>query len=450
MTSRDEPTDPGAPTEAEAAYLAERRTVRIARSGRGTAEEAAETDNSDGEPPTTVPPDQRATVRLPGPPHPRRPPVALAAVVAAASAAVVTFVPVALVVLLLHAVEADELAVAEPLRLSAAGWLLAHGVPLQASQGAVGLFPLTLTALAGWRLARAGVHVARATGARRSGSWRQALRASGAVAAAYGLFGLLAAALAAGDGWWADPLRAGVTMAGLGFLAASYGSLRSAGVLAVQIVRLPVLVRDGIGTGAVAALLVLAAGAALTGTAVALAGAAAADTLAAYRTGVPGQAGLTLVCLAYAPTLATWGAAYLLGPGFAVGADTVVRSSEVTIGPLPALPALAGLPEGPLPEVGAALLVCVTLFGAVAGWLLGRRWDLRPAWSGLLGRALLAGPVAGLLLGLVAALAAGPVGGGHLSTLGPVPWQVAAFGAALITPGVVLGVAAGVWFTRRR
>lgn len=438
MTTRNQPPDPPAgTTAAEAAYLAARRTVRA-------GPRRTRADPSAGGRPAAAVPDPPVAQR----PSRTRAPVALAAAVAAGAAGMVTLAPVAAVVVLLEAAEAGELALTAPVQVAVAGWLLSHGVPLQIGSGMIGLLPLTLTALAAWRLARAGVHVTRAIGARQCRSWRRALLASGTTGLAYGVLGLLAAA-AAGGGWWAEPLRAGATFTVFGFLAASYGSLRATGVMAVLTMRLPVLVRDGARTGAVAALLVLAAGAVAAGSAVALRGGAAAEILAAYGTGVAGQAGLTLVCLAYAPNLAVWAAAYLLGPGFAVGAGTVVRSSEVAVGPLPALPVLAGLPDGPLPEVGAALLVVVTLIGAVAGWLLGRRWDLRPSWPALLGRALLAGPVAGVLLALAAALAAGAAGGGQLATLGPVAWQVAAFAAALITPGVVLGVVAGVWFTRR-
>jgi hypothetical protein len=48
-----------------------------------------------------------------------------------------------------------------------------------------------------------------------------------------------------------------------------------------------------------AALFVLAAGAAFTGLSVAIGGGQAADTISAYRTGVAGQAGITLLSLAY-------------------------------------------------------------------------------------------------------------------------------------------------------
>jgi hypothetical protein len=376
----------------------------------------------------------------------------LAAAVAAGSAAVVSFVPVAVVTTLLRLAEGDGPAVAGAVRVAAAGWLLGHGVPLQVGAGSIGLLPLALTALAAWRVSRAGVHVSRAIGARGTRSWRKAATAAVAVAAAYGVIGLFVAAFAAGRGWWVEPVRAAGTLAAFGFVAAAYGSLRTTGLLAALSARLPMVVRGGARTGLVAALLVLAAGAATVGVSVALRAGDAADTVAVYGTGVAGQAGLTLVCLAYAPNLAVWAAAYLAGPGFAVGAGTIVRSSEVVAGPLPAVPVLAGLPEGPLPAVGATLLAVPTVAGLIAGWLLARRArppGPPPSWPGLLGGALLAGPAAAVLMAGAATVSGGPLGVGHLASTGPVAWQVAVLTAALVTPGTLLGAAlAGI--TSRR
>lgn len=399
--------------------------------------------------------DQREVLGTAGVRRPsrRRPPVALAAAVAAGTAAAVSFTPVAVVVVLLRLAEGSQAALATPARVAAAVWLLAHGVPLQTGPGQIGLLPLALTALAAWRVSRAGVHVTRAVGARGSGSLRAALIATGATAAAYGVIGLLVAAAAAGSGWWAEPLRAGAMLAGFGFAAAGWGALRTTGAPSRLRALLPAVLRDGCRAGGVAGLLVLAAGAVTAGIAVAVNGAAAADTLAAYGTGVAGQAGLTLICLAYAPNLAAWAASYLLGPGFLLGAGTVVRSSEVVVGPLPALPVFAGLPDGPLPSIGAALLAIPTIAGLVAGWLLGHRlWrvDTRPAWTRLLGASLLTGPVGGIVVGMACAASAGSLGTGQLARLGPQAWQAALLATALVTPGALLGAAlAGLVLARR-
>jgi hypothetical protein len=299
------------------------------------------------------------------------------------------------------------------------------------------------------------VHVSRAIGARAGRSPRQALTVAVAVGIGYALLGALAAVVVDAGGPRVSPVRAAVTFAVFGALSALVGALRTTGVSALLARRSPPPLRDGVRTGLVAGLLLLGAGAGAAGLSVATGGGDAADMIGAYRTGVAGQAGITLVSLAYAPNATVWSAAYLLGPGFAVGTDTAVRTSEVSVGALPAVPLLAGLPRGPVDGLGAGLLAVPVLAGMAAGWLLARRL-LRLAaedrvvlgWGPLLVPAALAGPVAGLLLGGAAAASGGPLGGGRLAEIGPVPWQVAAVATVVVAAGALLGAAATKFLAR--
>jgi hypothetical protein len=362
----------------------------------------------------------------------RRAPLPLAATVTTIWAALVSYLPVVVLVSLLTGhFEA---------RVGTGAWLLAHGVALSTPAGRFGLVPLGVSVLAAWRLGRAGVHTGRATGARTPAS---ALLAGAAVAVVYGALGALAAGLTGG---LATPVRAGLTMGGFAFTAAAIGALAGGRVLRRAMRRLPPVVRDGLRTGTVAALLVLGAGAAAAGVAVAISGGQASATLASYRTGVVGQAGVMLLCLVYAPNIATWSAAYLIGPGFAVGAGTAVSAGHVRLGALPAVPVLAGLPDSAVSGAGPLLLGLPMAGGMVAGWLLVRR-RLRlaarqelpaPGWAGLLGAAALAGPVAGGLLGLAAAVSGGPLGSGRLAVTGPSPLPVAVVGTLVVAVGAVL------------
>ncbi|WP_229400655.1 cell division protein PerM [Micromonospora okii] len=372
-----------------------------------------------------------------------RAPLVVAAGVAATWAALTSYLPVALVLGLVQLSE-DAGSVVGALHAGLAGWLLGHGVPLHTDAGPLGLAPLALAGLAVWRLTRAGVHASRAIGARGGRSPRQALTAAVAVGIGYALLGALAAVPAD-----ADPLRAGATLALVGTLAALAGAVRTTGVVGLLAARLPAPARDGVRTGLVAALLLLGAGAGAAGLAVATGGGDAADMIGAYRTGVAGQAGITLLSLAYAPNAVVWSASYLLGPGFTVGVDTAVRTSEVSVGALPPVPLLAGLPSGPIDGYGAALLAVPVLAAMAAGCLLARRL-LRLAaeeraevrWPAVLIPAALAGPVAGLLLGALAAASGGPLGGGRLADTGPVAWQVAGVAAAVVSAGALIGAAA--------
>ena len=393
----------------------------------------------------------RETVTVPGQRRPAdrsgRAPLLVAAGFATLWAALLSYLPVAAVIGLARTLEGSG-GLGGAAGAGLAGWLLGHGVPLGTSIGPLGLPPLLLTLLIAWRLNRAGLHVTRAIGARRSGSSRDALLVAATVGFWYAALGALSAMLVNGPGHTVATSRATLNFLVIGVAGALIGSLRSTDTLVVLARRIPPVLRHGLRTGAVAALLVVAAGAAFTGLSVAFGAGQAADMIAAYRTGVAGQAGITLVSLAYGANGAVWAAAYLLGPGFSLGADTSVRITEVTVGPLPTLPLLAGLPDGPMGAAGAALLAVPVVAGMFAGWLLSRRLAGQPdsagrAWSLVLGSAMLAGPVAGLVLGALARISGGPLGDGRMAQVGPVPWQVALVGAAVVAASAVIGAAAG-------
>jgi hypothetical protein len=298
-------------------------------------------------------------------------------------------------------------------------------------------------------VARAGVHTTRAIGARRTGSTRLAANAAVSVGVVYGLLGAAAAIACRGPELDVSAGRAGLTLGLFGLVAAGAGALPSSGAFDRLAARMPAALRDGARAGVVAVMLLLAAGAVLAGVATAVSGRDAAQTLASYETGIAGQAGVTLVCLAYAPNVAVWAASYLVGPGFAVGVDTTVRTSDVTLGALPAVPVFAGLPSGPVSGAWVLLLGAPLAAGMVAGWLLVSRRLRRPprrvepnvGWLPVLGAAAVAGPVAGILLGLAAYASGGPLGAGRLAVIGPVAWQVALMASAVVALGAVVGAA---------
>ncbi|GAA0795835.1 cell division protein PerM [Spirilliplanes yamanashiensis] len=436
---------PAAP-ERETVSLS-RETVQLGRPGERPA--AGDDHDAGDDRETVVVPRQREQGGRAG----GRAPVVVAAAFATLWAAVLSWLPVTVVMGLAQLAE-DTGSPLGAARAGLAGWLLGHGVPLTTPLGPLGIAPLLLTALIAWRLVRAGIHVTRAVGARRSGRVRDAALVAAAVGAAYAALGALAAVLVGNAGAG----RAAVTLAGFGAVFGFAGAMRGTHAVRAVARRTRPVLRHGLRTGTVAALLLVAAGAATLGLSTALGGGQAADLIGAYRTGVAGQAGITLVSLAFAPNAAVWATAYLLGPGFAVGAGTEISLTDVAVGPLPAVPLVAGLPDGPVGGPGAALLAVPVLAAAVAGWLLGRRLQRprttpngrvtpEPArWSLLLGAAAVAGVSGGAILGVAAWLSSGPLAGGRLSEMGPVPWQTAAFAAVVIALGALLGAAAARTF----
>jgi hypothetical protein len=450
---------------AEAVHLAARETVPVDRNHetRPMVVRRASPDDPARRETVRLDPDvlaRRETVKLPRQRRPTgragRAPLLVAAGSATLWAALLSYLPVAAVIGLARTLEgAGGLGGAASAGL--AGWLLGHGVPIGTSIGPLGLAPLLLTLLITWRLSRAGLHVTRAIGARRGGSVRAALSVAASIGLWYAVLGALVALAVDGPGTAVSAYLAAFDFFVLGVLGALFGSLRSTDALAVVARRIPRALRHGLRTGIVAALLILAAGAVCTGLSVAVGGGEAAEMIAAYRTGVAGQAGITLLSLAYGANAVVWAAAFLLGPGFLLGTGSAIRLTEVIVGPLPTLPLLAGLPNGPMGAAGAALLAVPVLAAMAAGWLMARRLmrpgpprpgepapagTRQPAWTLVLGSAVIAGPTAGLVLGVLAWLSGGPLGNGRMSEIGPSAWPVGLVAAAVVAVAASIGAAA--------
>jgi uncharacterized protein DUF6350 len=400
---------------------------------------------------------EHPTVKVPGqrkpPPRVRHAPLPVAVAFATLWSAALCYLPVAAVIGLARTLEGQG-GLGGAAHAGLAGWLLGHGVPIGTSIGSLGLPPLLLTVLVVWRLNRAGLHVTRAIGARRSGRTGDALLVAFSIGLTYSLLGSIASLAVDGKGTEVTPGRAAINFFVLGLLGALAGSLRGTDALGVLARRTPRPLRDGLRTGVMAALFILAAGAAATGLSVAVDGGQAAETISVYQTGVAGQAGITLVSLAYGANATVWAAAYLLGPGFALGTGSEIGLTGVVVGKLPALPLLAGVPDGPMGATGAALLAVPVLAAMAAGWLLVLRLqrDGRPGekldlpWSRVLGGSLLAGPAAGLVLGVACRASGGSLGAGRLATIGPDPWQVALIATVMVAVSASLGAAAARTF----
>jgi hypothetical protein len=178
------------------------------------------------------------------------------------------------------------------------------------------------------------------------------------------------------------------------------------------------------------------------------------DLIAALAPGAVGGALLTVFGVLLLPNAAIWGAAYVLGPGFAVGTDTAVAPGGVALGSVPAVPLLAALPHSGggslaaytvlLVPVVAAIVIAVTVERRLAAPGPGSTpgsWAPPGPWLAA-GCAAGAAALAGVLLGALAWCSGGALGGGRMVELGPSWWQVAAAGVLVLSPvavGTVLG-----------
>jgi len=339
-------------------------------------------------------------------------------------------------------------------------WLLAHHASIVLPGGTVGLFPIGLAAvalttcwLAGRRLARVLDPKAAAieAGVSRARPARVPVRALAGFVACYALLGLLAGLVAASPA--ARPLATqavlgcGLTAAIAGTAgAAAYraGGLRAGLEALFEAVRLPPSGRRWLRLGALALAVLLAAALLLTAGAVVAGSERVLGLHRALATGAWGGAVLVGLQVAVLPNLVVWAGAFLAGPGFAVGAGTMVTPQETVLGPLPALPVLGALPApGPQPRWATLVVLVPVLAGAVAGAAAVRARRQATPWG-------LAADCAGLALaagtgfGLLAWLSGGPAGPGRLEVTGPVPWLAAGVLAAECGAGALVAVAAGL------
>ncbi len=348
-------------------------------------------------------------------------------------------------------------AVDDALRVALQVWLNAHHTGLAVPTGHVGMAPLGLTLLTLLLTAQAGGWVARAHGvsAERPASPLTLAACVGAVAAPYAVLTGLAAELGATTLVRPVVWQAFVGGGVVALVGALYGAAR-AGSPGPLLTGLPVPGPPLTGLAHAATLARATVGGLavlLTGGALVVAGALLADVegaAATWRAVAPGRSGgalLLLLCVVMLPNAVVWGAAYTLGPGFAVGAGTSVAPAGAQLGDLPALPLLAALPGGGSAPWWAVGCYAVPLAaGALSGLLVSRGVGPTASLRAVLGWALASGASVGVGMAVLAWVSGGPVAGEQLSAVGPSPWQTGV--AAAVELGLVAAVAA--WLHRRK
>jgi hypothetical protein len=141
----------------------------------------------------------------------------------------------------------------------------------------------------------------------------------------------------------------------------------------------------------------------------------------AARVDVLGGTVITLGHLAYLPTLIVWAAAWIAGPGFAVGTGTAVSPAGTQLGVVPGIPVFGLLPENSSMWMLIVVLLPIAA-GAFAGWAVRSRlvWEGTPL--ALAPRAIIAlgiGVLTAAVAAIAATLASGSIGPGRLADAGP-------------------------------
>jgi hypothetical protein len=163
------------------------------------------------------------------------------------------------------------------------------------------------------------------------------------------------------------------------------------------------------------------------------------------HSGALGGFALTIAEILFLPNLVIWAAAWLIGPGFAIGTGSVVSSLGTTLGPIPSIPVLGALPQGNSAFAFVGLLAPILvgfLVGALLSGPLAERIRRTGRLTWMLGAGLGTGVAGGALLGLLAWASAGSIGPGRLQHVGPDPISVALFAALELGVSAVVGMAA--------
>jgi len=336
------------------------------------------------------------------------------------------------------------------LRTAAVLWLVAHHVAVQVrGAGRIGMLPLGLVLLPGallWCAGRSLARLHRVTGP------RHVIAAALAVAVPYAVIAGVLAVMSQTALAKASVPQAVLAGFAVAFVATWFGAARGAAPWRKLSALMSARSRS-ILAGSTASLAVLAVAGALA-TALALANHERQFSVM-YRQLDPGVVGaglLLLAQLAYLPNAVLWAIAYMLGPGFAVGAGTVVSPTGSVLGQAPAFPLLAALPAAPHAAdpgwLAAVLLAIPYLAGAIGGLIVVRLVPQAPVDAAAI-RGFCSGAACGVILGVLAAFAGGPLGNGRLSAVGPSAWQVTVVGVLELGVAAATSAAVASWWYGR-
>lgn len=335
----------------------------------------------------------------------------------------------------------------DAMRVGADAWLLAHGAGLELDAARVTVVPLGVTLLCGYVAYRFGGWAAVRAAAE---DLRGILTGAGVLAVVYAVATMVVAVLASHPSAESDLLRAlagGFVLAGI---AGGAGVLSGAARNGARLPHLPGWAVPVAAAATTVLMLVLAAAAAVVGAALLLDFGLAANVLSRLHADGAGGLMYTVVGVAFVPNAVLLAGSYLVGPGFALGAGTVVSPTAVVLGPVPAFPLLAALPDDGAVPGWAPWLVAVPVALATLGTLLAGRRRSTPRLDSGAARGLAAGLSAALALALLVTLAGGSAGPGRMAQVGVGFVAVLVAAAPALGAGGLVGGLLAAWSTRRR
>lgn len=343
------------------------------------------------------------------------------------------------------------------MRMGAVAWLMAHGSGITVRGVAVGAVPLGLTVICAWSMWRLGHRVGDAL----SGHGPDADRISDGerdltVPLATGLFFIGYALVAVGVATLTASVETTLSVPSvilwsltmtLAFAgpAIAIGSGRAA----IWATFVPAVIRQGAATAIAILTAFLALSTVVFLVSLAFGIGEAATMMSQLHLGAGEGIVYAIANGGFLPNATLFSGSFLLGPGFAVGGNTLVSPGAVVLGPLPLFALLAALPGIGTP---GALLSSVVWLPPLVAALATMWWQRRhPAltWLEAALRGCGGGIVAGFAFAVLASVAGGAVGPGRMRFVGPFVPEVLVAAITAFGLGGLLGALAMAWYQRR-
>jgi hypothetical protein len=343
------------------------------------------------------------------------------------------------------------------MRMGALAWLMAHGSGITVQGVAVGVVPLGLTAICAWSMWR----VAHRVGDALSGHGPDADRisdgerdltvpmAAGTFFLGYAVVAVVTAALASTVATAPSVPPVVLWILAMSLLFAAPAIAIGSGRAAIWATFVPVVVRQGAATARaiLTALLALATLVFLVSLAVGV-GEAATMVGQLHLSAAEGTV-YALTNAAFVPNATLFSGSFLLGPGFAVGGNTLVSPDAVVLGALPLFALLSALPDAGVPAPWLSAMVWLPPVTAAAATMRFQRRHPAPTWLDAGLRGCGGGIAAAVAFAVLASVSGGAAGPGRMRHVGPDVFDVLLASITALGLGGLVGALVMTWWQRR-
>ena len=343
------------------------------------------------------------------------------------------------------------------MQMGAVAWLMAHGSGISVRGVAVGAVPLGLSLICAWSMWRLGHRVGDALSshgpdADRISDGERDLTvptAAGMFFLGYAVVAVLVATVAASVETSLSVPRVLLWCLVMSLVFATPAIAIGSGRAAIWATFVPAVIRQGAATAIAILSAFLALSAVVFLVSLAFGVGEAATMMSQLHLGVGEGTVYAIANGGFLPNATLFSGSFLLGPGFAVGGNTLVSPGAVVLGPLPLFALLAALPNPGAPGVLLSSLVWLPPLVAALATMWWQRRHPPLSWLEAALRGCGGGIAAGFAFTVLASVAGGEVGPGRMRHVGPFVPDVLVAAITAFGLGGLLGALAMTWWQRR-